>query len=172
MNKTCAYLFKMLLIIVSSFSFTQIPSFNNQYYQQLVGHTEELSFQIKKLKLLAMQSGKTVEEYIEKFKSSPDVDFSRHGIFLEQMLTRFNKMVSARQAFDKVKNGLQFLWAIPHIDGEIFASTWKNYTFTLPLKADTLIWALMGAFFGYAIYLIIRYFFFVRKELEYPSSKN
>jgi len=163
MKKKAAYFVKILFILLGSFLFTQIPSFTNQYYHQLVGHAEELALQVQKLKLLAIESGKSLDQYINKFKASSDIDFQRHALFLEEMVLRFDYLQRARQSLEKIVDPLSFFRSIGYLDKKIFSSTWKVYLPTVPFTLDAFLWALAGAFFGYGIYVLCFRFFTSKK---------
>lgn len=67
MIKWISSLIDRIFAAVGGVLFSQAPLFMKQYAQQLSGHAAELRFQVDAMKQAASNSGKTLEQFIQKF---------------------------------------------------------------------------------------------------------
>lgn len=81
-----------LCVLGGAFIGSQIPAFMQQYIQRLSGHVDELQHVIRHLEFAAAHSGKTLEQYIQKFLSSVDIDFIHQGEFMQKTLVRWEEL--------------------------------------------------------------------------------
>lgn len=139
--------------------FSQCPLFIQQYIQQLSGHATELRLQVNAIQQAATHSGKTLEQFIQKFVDSGDVDFVRQGDIMLAMVSRwynFSDAYSALQNSSVFSRPFVFVF---HFNWDIAKSTWHNFIFGLPFNLEGLIFALMGILFGYLFYFGLRRLF-------------
>lgn len=136
--------------------FIQIPLFMQQYMQQLLGREAELKLQIESMRQSAVLSGKTLEQYIQKFVASSDPDFMRQGELMHSMMDRwhsYSEALSAYQGSSVVGRPFAFLM---HLNGDVFKSTLDHYTFGLPLTIEAGVYALLGVVMGYLAFSLVR----------------
>lgn len=156
--------------------FLQVPLYMKQYVQQLSGHAAELRFQVDAMRQAATNSGKTLEQFIQKFTESNDVDFVRQGDIMSAMVNRWYHVTDALSALNDSSVFTRPFVFIRHINWDIIKSTWSQYVFGLPLNLEGLVYAVLGIIFGFLVFYVIRKFFiafwlmikspFVRKPKE------
>lgn len=159
MLKCICGLLDRICAVAGALLLSQLPLFMQQYIQQLSGHTEELQVQVEAIKAAATHSGKTLEQFIQKFIESSDIDFTRQGDIMLAMLNRwytFSDAFSTLQTSSVFKRPFVFL---SYFNLDIAKSTWHNYSFGLPLNIEGLIYALLGIMFGYLFFFGIRKLF-------------
>lgn len=145
--------------VAGALLFSQLPLFMQQYTQQLSGHVAELNLQVSAIQQAATHSGKTLEQFIQKFVESADPDFFRQGEIMLAMVNRWHNFSDAYKALYESSiftKPLEFLY---HFDFEIASNTWSHYTFGIPFNLEGLIFALIGIAFGYVIFSMIRKIF-------------
>lgn len=142
--------------VLGALVFLQLPLVIQQYQMRLAGHVAELRYQVYLLKETALQSGKSLDEFIQKFTSSSDVDFSRQGELMQAMVTRMEEQTSAlmalQQSFVLTKPWVFFY----RLDFSILKSTLYSFEFGLSVTFESALYALIGAACGYYIYQLIR----------------
>lgn len=139
--------------------FSQAPLFMKQYIQQLYGRAAELRYQVDAMRQAATNSGKTLEQFIQKFVDSGDVDFARQGDVMSAMVNRWyyiNEALTSLQESSVLTRPFVF---IRHMNWDIIKSTWSQYVFGLPLTLEGLIYAVLGIIFGFLVFYGIRKFF-------------
>lgn len=154
--------------------FSQAPLYMKQYAQQLSGHAAELRYQVDAMRQAATNSGKTLEQFIQKFVDSNDVDFVRQGDIMSAMVNRWYHTTDALASLqDSTVYSRPFVF-MKNMNWDIVKSTWSHYVFGLPFTIEGLIYAVIGIIFGFIIFFGIRKFFlalwlaikspFIRKE--------
>lgn len=141
-----------LCVVAGAFAGSQIPQFMQQYMQRLAGHVEELQRVIDHLNQLAAHSNKTLNQYIYKFLSNSDPDFSRQGEFMQQMLIRWEQL---SQALQSIVNSS--MWARPyvlltHLDYDIAHSTLHSFQPGLSLTIEGFYYTGIGLISGFLLY--------------------
>lgn len=147
-------LFDRLCVVAGAFIGSQIPSFMQQYIQRLSGHIEELKIQINAWRHLASVSGKGLSEYISKFTTHSDIDFSQHGELMQSMINRLDDFVKALNAYQTsgiLERPFAFL---AHVKGEIFDGTLHAFVPQLTLTAEGGCYAVAGMLCGYLFFNI------------------
>jgi len=146
---------------------SQIPVFITQYTQQLVGRAAEIKLQVDAMRQSAGFSGKTLEQLIQKFLGSPDLDITRQG---ELMLSTVQRNEALTQALTDLHNSS--VWSRPfeflfHLDRGVFDSTFREFQWGLPLNLEGGIYALVGMGVGYLFFsIIIRFFTFFGSRVK------
>lgn len=147
-----AKLIKGLLVILGALFFFQFPVLMQQYQHQLVGHVNELKWQVGAIHQSALMSGKTVDEYIKKFTDHPDQDFSNQGKLMRRVQTRFDKLMTA---LAKLQNSSiftrPFIFFL-YIEGDIFNSTIKSFEPGVTFSTEGLLYAILGMLIGYILF--------------------
>ena len=86
--------------VAGALVFLQAPLFIQQYKQQLSGHVSELQLQVEVMRQTAMQSGKTLDQFTNKFIDNSDPDFSRQGEIMKNMVDRWHQLSDAFTALN------------------------------------------------------------------------
>src|SRR5437868_3357216 len=81
-----------LFVVAGALIFVQAPLLMHQYRTQLRGHVAELQIQVSMMRHHAQETGKTLEQYIHKFVSSSDTDFSYQGQLMKGMVARLESL--------------------------------------------------------------------------------
>jgi len=155
--------------VIGALVFSQAPMFMQQYQQQLAGHVAELQIQIDKMKAVAMNSGKNLESYIEKFTSNSDLDFMRQGELMQKMTDRYRDFSETLLSLNQSSAFTRPFVFISNMYSDIATSTFKTFNFGLEFSLEGLIYALVGIFLGFSIFAGIKRFFRLfsrRKNVE------
>lgn len=147
-------LFDRLCVVAGAFIGSQIPQFMQQYTQRLAGHVEALQKLINQLRHMSSFSNKTLEQYIQKFKDSPDPDFVRQGDFMQGILTRWAEL---QQALDHLTQSS--MWWRPYyflkdLQPDIAHSTLASFQPGFNLTIEGLCYAGTGMILGWVFYQI------------------
>jgi hypothetical protein len=154
--------------ILGAFSFSQIPMYIQSYFLQLYGHLAELQYQIEQMRIAAMQNGKTLEQFIQKFVTSSDPDYKAEGELMNSMVERSDTFAQNLYALQKAN-----LWEQPVIffktaDWSIAQATLDTYEVGLPLNVDGGLFAFIGLVLGYIVVYTFRTSLWL---LTYPFVK-
>ncbi len=163
-----------IFVVLGAFIFIQAPLFIEQYQLQLKGHVDELSHQVEVMRQVATESKKSLEQFIQKFVADPDVDFSRQGQSMSEMVKRWRSLTDSMVALNKASVWIKPLVFITYLDYSIAKSTFYSYQFGLILTYEGLIYALIGMVVGYLLYSAISNrlaFLFMRRKNVCKSSK-
>lgn len=156
------WLSKMLDRIFSVFFaiiLLQFPLFMEQYTTRLSGHVNELNYQISQIEDIAKGSGKTLDQFIQKFISSKDTDFSKQGKLMNSMVGRRDSLSSSLTSMinaNFITRPFVFLF---RSDWDIVHSTASSYQLGLSFSFESAVYALVGVFIGYYIYQFLSVFF-------------
>ena len=161
--------------------FSQVPLFMKQYAQQLNGHVAELRYQVDAMRQAATNSGKTLEQFIQKFVDNTDVDFVRQGDIMAAMVNRWHDITNALTALQDSTVVTRPFVFMRHVNGDIIRNTWAQYVFGLPFTLEGLVYAVIGIIFGFFVFYGIRKFLlvlwitikspFARKSPKYDEKK-
>lgn len=153
--------------------FAQAPQFYEQYQQRLEGHLSELKLQMNFMNEAAEQSGKSLQEYIDKFLSSTDVDFSRQGILLQKMSDRYQEMNQSLDSLHDTTPWTRPFVFLSNLEGSVAEGVVENFKIGIPLSLEGLVYALVGVIFGFSIfYLIAGIFRAIFSKLRWKKNKK
>lgn len=156
MLKWVEVLLDRICAVVGAIIFSQAPLFMQSYTQQLAGHEKELHLQIELMQQAAVQSGKSLTQYIQKFLSSSDPDFVQQGHLMQDMFSRWETFAQAMAAMQESSVFLRPLAFLTHLNTEVFTSTAAGYTMGLPLNMEGGIYALIGVAVGFFVFYTCR----------------
>lgn len=140
-----------ILAVCFAFLFMQFPIFLQQYQLRLAGHLEELKLQVGNIDKLAISSGKTLAAFIQKFIDNPDVDFSRQGELMANMVIRLNDLNMASSALQESFFLLKPFVFIRWLDYDIAQEAIRSYQIGLVFTYETICYALLGIGVSYGI---------------------
>lgn len=144
--------------VAGALVFSQAPLFIQQYKQQLSGHVSELQLQVEVMRQTAMQSGKTLEQFIKKFIDNSDPDFSRQGEIMKTMVDRWHQLSDGFTALNSASILTKPFAFMTHFNLSIAKEAAHSYTLGIPLNLEGLVYAIAGIGFGYMAYHSINTF--------------
>lgn len=142
--------------VAGAIAFMQIPQYMQAYTLSLAGRVAELSYQVDQITHAAKKSGKTLQEFIQKFQSSTDADFSSQGFFMEGMVKRLTELSDALAAIQTSNPFFRPFTFLSHFNYDISQTALKDFQFGLSLSWESLIFALLGMLFGMGAYALLR----------------
>lgn len=132
--------------------FAQIPQFIQHYIQYLSGRVDEARVQVEKMRDAAALSHKSLEAFIQKFKVSPDPDFSQQGIVMEQIVSRYHELGNALVHVEASEGWMRPLAFFRYFDWEIAKNTFPHLTPGVPITLEAGLYALCGLFVGHLLF--------------------
>lgn len=144
-----------LFVVLGAFAGSQIPPFMQQYQQRLAGHVEELNHLLNQLRQIAADSGKSLEQYIQKFVSNGDPDFVRQGEFMQGVVNRWQELHQALYHL-----GESSIWSRPYVfvkelHYDIAHSTFMSFQPGMSLTIEGLCYTGIGILVGLTLYQIL-----------------
>ncbi len=159
MLKWVGELIDRVFAVLCAFVFAQLPLFMQQYQQRLSGHVAELTLQIDKMTDAAGFTGKTLNQFIEKFMNDPDPDFSHQGQIMNYMVLRSKELThSLNQLINSSIFAKPFVF-VYNINADIAHKTYNNFSVGLPFNLEGLVYALVGVIFGFILFSSLRKLF-------------
>lgn len=156
MLRWIAGLLDRLFAVAGALMASQAPLFIQHYNQQLSGHISELRHQVEIMRTTALRSDKTLDQFIDKFLGSSDMDFVRQGELMQSMVQRLDTL---KESFNSLKEATvltrPFIF-LEQFNWDIAKSTFQSFTIGIPLNTEGLIYALIGIVLGYLTFLCIR----------------
>lgn len=141
-----------ICIVAGAFIGSQIPQFIQQYTQRLAAHIAELDHLLTKLRRIASLSDKTLDQYIQKFLSSSDPDFSRQGEFIDEMLRRFHVLSDSLQKITESRIWTRPFIFLKEIHRDLFETTLDSFQPGLVLSVEGICYTFLGALLGFLFY--------------------
>lgn len=145
-------LFDRLSVVIGAFLGSQIPAFMQQYTQRLAGHVAELQILVDEMNKMAAHTGKTLEQYTQKFLTSSDVDFVVQGQF----------MLTIEERWKNLSTSLAYLtdssmWTRPYVflkemNYDIAQSTFHSFQPSINLSIEGMSYTLVGILVAFFIY--------------------
>lgn len=148
-----------IFAVIGALVFSQAPMFMQQYKQQLAGHVAELQMQIDAINKAAAESGKSLEAFIQKFTSNPDLDFMRQGEVMQNMRERYQALSETYVSLNEASTFTKPFVFLSNLHSDIVQSTFKTFNFGLEFSLEGLIYALVGIFLGYSLFAGVRRIF-------------
>lgn len=148
-----------LFVVFGALLFLQAPIYMQQYQHQLIGRVAELQLQVQAMRRVALASNKTLEQYIQKFLTYPDNDFSQQGSIMSETVARSQKLSEGLLALDRATLLTRPWTFLKYFNYEIGRSTLHNFQLGMPFTEEGLIYALAGMSIGYFLYLALRRLF-------------
>jgi hypothetical protein len=146
----------------------QLPFFITQYSHQLRGHIDELKWQVEQMEKSAALSGKTLDEYIAKFRNNSDHDFASQGMMMRTVIHRLEKMF---QAWMHVKNSSSFTRPFVffrYVEWDIFSATFSEFKTGISFTLESMVFGLLGIFLGSSLCSLITMIFNRKKRTSLP----
>ncbi|MCE5317861.1 MAG: DUF2937 family protein, partial [Parachlamydia sp.] len=130
--------------------------FMQHYTHELSGHVAELNRQVGAMRDVALQGGKSLEAFIQKFVDSADPDFRAQGQLMHQMLHRWHQLSDGLTSLHHAA-----LWERPYLffkylDSGVLHDTWRTFAPGIPLTIEGACYAFAGLLIGTALFKLIR----------------
>ena len=158
-------LLERILISLCVILCMQLPFFMTQYTHQLIGHIDELKWQVKHMETSASLSGKSLDQYIAKFRENGDPDFVSQGAMMQSVVSRFEKL---SYAWNQLQNSSAFTRPFVffrYLKLDIFYATFSSFKMGISFTLDSIIFGLVGIVIGSGIQQLAK-LFFRRKKME------
>lgn len=144
-----------VFVVLGAFVGSQIPEFMQQYQQRLAGHVDELNHLLSQLRQTAAYSGKSLEQYIQKFTLNSDPDFARQGEFMQGVVNRWQELHQALYHLSESS-----LWSRPYVfvkelQVDIAHSTLASFQPGMSLTIEGLCYTGIGILIGFTLYQIL-----------------
>ncbi|MEO6995522.1 MAG: DUF2937 family protein [Lacunisphaera sp.] len=141
-----------VLCVVGAVIFSQAPEFMQQYLQRLGGHLDEARRQLQQFRRAAEQSGLSLDSFIARTNTNPDLAVAKLGGVMSDAVTRVDTLQSAQSALQNAS-----LWTRPfvfvrNVDSSIAHATWTIFKPAVPTTVEGLVYALSGMLVFIAIY--------------------
>ena len=150
-----------ICVVASALIFMQLPVFMQQYQLRLSGHIEELQLQVENMRKLASSSGNTIQQFIQKFISSQDVDFSRQGELMSNMVSRLNDLNLSYSSLENSSLLMRPFQFVLHLNYSIAIETFHSFEAGLLFSYETICYAVLGMGVGYLICFSISRLLFI-----------
>ncbi len=148
-----------IFAVAGAVLFSQVPIFMQKYGQQLAGHAQELKLQLDLMTQTALRSGKTLDQYIQKFVQYSDTDINSQGKLMHNMVERYQTLSEASLALNSASTLSKPFVFLNHLFGDIAASTVNLFTPGFSFNLEGISYALLGTFFGYILFSILKKIF-------------
>lgn len=144
-----------LFIVAGAFFGSQIPQFTHQYTQRLAGHVESLHKLVAQLNQMASLSHKTLDEYIQKFQGSSDLDFNQQGNFMQGIVNRYEELNQALVDITQSPFWLRPYYFLKKLQPDIAHSTMDSFQPGINLSIEGFCYAAAGMLTAWILYRAI-----------------
>lgn len=144
-----------IFAVIGAFIFSQAPHFMQQYKLMLAGHVAELTYQVKLIQRAAGESGKDLNQFIQKFLGSLDRDFVLQGEIMNSLVVRWKELSENYVALDQVTPFARPWIFLSDLKYDIFKSTLASYDFGLVFSMETLIYVMIGVGIGFFSFIVL-----------------
>ena len=159
MMKFIGNVFDKILALIGALVLSQGPVFMLAYTHVLSGHVAELKWQMDAMQKVAAQSGKSLDQFVQKFVMSQDTDFHLQGQLMQGIIERWNNFSDSLIALQQATVWSRPFQFIRHFDWNIARSTYGSYEIGLTLNLEGIVYALVGFLLGLCVALLLRHIF-------------
>jgi hypothetical protein len=129
-------------------SFSQFPTYYQQYLQRLGGRLDQAQIQVTRIEAAAQKEGMTLAQYIDKFTTSADSTHQQQGAVLRAEIADLHQLREAVTALTQAGPLERPLRLMQHIDTETARSALGDFALGLPLTTEGMVYAAIGLVFG------------------------
>lgn len=145
-----------IFAVAGALLLSQLPTFMQQYGQQLAGHVNELKLQLDRMTKRASHSGKSLDQYIQKFVQNSDGDIQHQGQLMQDMVVRYQDLSEASLALNNASVFSKPFVFVKYLYSDIVASTFQLFTPGFAFSVEGLVYALLGILFGVGLFAALR----------------
>lgn len=149
-----------VFVVAGALFFSQAPMYMQQYQQQLIGRVAELQWQVDSMRHAADRSNRSLEQYVHKFMTSEDIDFSQQGEIMNSTVERWRSLSFSLNAFQQASIVTRPFVFVANLNYDIAISTLQHFEMGIAFTTEGLIYGLLGMFIGFLIFAIISKVFF------------
>ena len=142
--------------VVGALVLCQAPQFMRQYESILTGHALELNRQVNLLKETAQAGGKTVDAYIAKFLAHPDMDFSRQGEWMNQVISRCQQLSESLHALQSASAFKRPFIFLQYVSYDIVQETAAHFIPGIVFNLEMVLYGLVGILLGLGCFSICK----------------
>lgn len=134
--------------VAGSAGLSQLPAFLVQYRQHLAGRLEQARADLARVFAAAREQGLTPAEYLTR-AAAEGGSFSRTVVEdARETLAAFERLLEAYEALSLASPSARPLAFVEHAEPELVEAVLANFTPTVPLSQEGLIYAAVGLFAG------------------------
>lgn len=164
-----SWILDRIFVVFGALLFLQFPLFMHQYQQQLIGHVHELQWQIDAMQLNAEDSGKSIDEYIQKFIDHTDRDIFHQGAVMKRVYSRWKDLSESLARLQQASVFTKPYVFLRYLQWDIFASASNSFEPGLTFTFEGMLYILSGILCGFLLFSILKGF--GRKIFRKRSSK-
>lgn len=146
--------FDRAFAVVGALACAQAPMFIQQYGHQLSGRVAELKLQVQSIEYSASLGQKSLEQYVQRFLESGDLDFARQGELMQRMTERYNVLSIAINELNSATVISKPFIFIKEFNWDIASSTFSQFQPGIPFTFEGLIYAIAGIALGYGLFAL------------------
>ena len=154
------YTLERVFTFIIAVSFIQFPQFSVQYLQRLGGHIDELSRIISRYRGIAVESGKTLENFINIHLKSGNPDFLKSGNLMLENVERLENLKNSYHQISLADDFEMPIVFIKNINFDIMKKTWLNYDPGLSFSLESFIYGIIGIIVSIIIISFFKFFVF------------
>lgn len=155
MLKWLAGILDRVFAVIGALLFLQAPMFMMQYVHNLAGHVAELQLQMELMRKTAASTGKTLEQYVSKFMSNSDPDFSKQGEIMQGMIDRWENLSSGLHSLMSSNVFARPFVFMYHFDYSVAKDTYSHFQFGLTFSLEGIVYSMIGLVIGYFIFRLL-----------------
>jgi hypothetical protein len=128
--------------------FAQFPAFYGDYLQRLGGRLDQARVQVERLERAARAENMDLIGYVEVFLASARSPVHRQGNVMIEQIADFERLRGAAAALGRAPVLARPWRFAAHLDGELARATLGDFTPSLPLGLEGLLYAAAGLLAG------------------------
>ena len=129
-------------------SFSQFPTYYQQYLQRLGGRLDQAQIQVARIEAAAREEALTLAQYIAKFTGSADPTYQQQGAVLRAEIADLSQLRDAVTALSQAGPLERPFRLAQHIDSETARSALGDFALGLPLTTEGMVYAAIGLVLG------------------------
>lgn len=150
-------IFDRIFSVLGAVSLAQFPQFVQQYIQRLGGHADEARRIVERFAEAAQRSGRSLEEYIYRFRTDADPEIAEQGIIMQEAVERADFLMNAVQALEGSSLITRPFLFLANLDTDIAWNTMQIFQPGVPTTIEGGVYAFAGILLGLAVYHGIKY---------------
>ncbi len=126
----------------------QFPAFYGDYLQRLGGRLDQARVQVERLEAAARAESLTLADYVEVFLAGAQSPVRRQGGIMIEQIADLERLQAAAAALGQAPVLARPWRFAAHLDTELARATLGEFTPSLPLGAEGLLYAAAGLLMG------------------------
>ena len=159
-------LIKITIILSLGFLFHQLPQYNRLYLHVLRGAFYESQKTVLEHKKIAIQSKKTLREYVTKYLNHPDPDFQNMGITMVGQIERNKQYAGLLKLLKETNPFIRHFILLYHFEYGIIEQI--NFDPGLLFTSVGFAYYIFGCLFGFILFVLTSQI----RRLRFASQKE